>query len=97
MKVKEYLQNNILIFDGAMGTYYAALMNDMSSNCEAANIDNPRLILDIHKEYIEAGARAIRTNTFGLDITEKGRKNLSKPVMKSLLRLPKTKPLYLRI
>ena len=72
MRVKEYLQNNILIFDGAMGTYYAALMNDMSSNCEAANIDNPRLILDIHKEYIEAGARAIRTNTFGLDITNLG-------------------------
>ena len=72
MKVKEYLQNNILIFDGAMGTYYPALMNDMSSNCEAANIDNPKLILDIHKEYIEAGARAIRTNTFGLDITNLG-------------------------
>ena len=43
MRVKEYLQDNILIFDGAMGTYYAALMNDMSSNCEAANIDNPIL------------------------------------------------------
>lgn len=72
MRVKEYLQDNILIFDGAMGTYYAALMNDMSSNCEAANIDNPKLILDIHKEYIAAGAQAIKTNTFGLDINNLG-------------------------
>lgn len=53
-----------ILFDGAAGTYYEAITRDGQS-CELANIDNPDLILKIHQEYIEAGANAIKTNTFG--------------------------------
>ncbi|MGH4052383.1 MAG: bifunctional homocysteine S-methyltransferase/methylenetetrahydrofolate reductase [Clostridium sp.] len=53
-----------LIFDGAMGTYYASICKDPLSKCELANIYDRNTILNIHKEYINAGSRAIRTNTF---------------------------------
>lgn len=62
--IREYLKDKILITDGAMGTYY---MRDKTSpvySCELANILNPEEIKKIHMEYIEAGAKLIRTNTF---------------------------------
>ncbi|WP_040196355.1 bifunctional homocysteine S-methyltransferase/methylenetetrahydrofolate reductase [Candidatus Soleaferrea massiliensis] len=53
-----------LLFDGAMGSYYASLTNTDIPFCEVANAENPALIEHIHREYIEAGAQAIKTNTF---------------------------------
>ncbi|MBU3181869.1 bifunctional homocysteine S-methyltransferase/methylenetetrahydrofolate reductase [Clostridium psychrophilum] len=54
-----------LIFDGAMGTYYASVCKNPLSKCELANIYDRKTILNIHKEYINAGCKAIKTNTFG--------------------------------
>lgn len=54
-----------LIVDGAMGTYFARLTGEDSGAVERANLDRPDLIQGIHAEYIAAGARLIRTNTFG--------------------------------
>lgn len=54
-----------LIFDGAMGTYYASVAKNPLSKCELANVYDRDTILNIHKEYIKAGCNAIRTNTFG--------------------------------
>jgi homocysteine S-methyltransferase len=52
------------IFDGAFGTY-AFSLNDKLVVPEIANITEPGLTSEIHEEYIEAGATAVRTNTFG--------------------------------
>ena len=52
------------IFDGAMGTYYTLISNNPEMRCEDANINNPSLILSIHREYIDAGCNAVKTNTF---------------------------------
>ena len=62
--VHEYIKENVLLFDGAMGTYYAAKHGRTASACELANMESPQEILDIHKEYISAGAKAIKTNTY---------------------------------
>lgn len=53
-----------LIFDGAMGTYYASVCENPLPKCELANIYDRDTILNIHKEYINAGCQAIKTNTF---------------------------------
>ena len=50
--------------DGAMGTYYSRLKKEESSIPELAIFVEPDFIRDIHLEYIDAGARLIRTNTF---------------------------------
>ena len=54
---------NFFLFDGAFGTYYSMLYNS-DSPCEFANLDHRENVLNIHKEYILAGASAIKTNTF---------------------------------
>lgn len=51
-------------FDGAFGTYYHSKYHKISF-CETANLSDPDSVLSIHREYIGAGASAIKTNTFG--------------------------------
>jgi methionine synthase I (cobalamin-dependent) len=53
-----------LLFDGAFGTYYQKI-SGKNAYCEQACIDEPETVLRIHREYIAAGARAVKTNTFG--------------------------------
>lgn len=64
MKIKEYLENNILLLDGAMGTYFSQVSEDSLYKCEYANLTAPNSIKEIHKRYLLAGAKAIKTNTF---------------------------------
>jgi methionine synthase I (cobalamin-dependent)/5,10-methylenetetrahydrofolate reductase len=59
------LNDECLLFDGAMGTYWAETRATTSSRCELNNLSCPSGILGIHREYVEAGAQAIKTNTFG--------------------------------
>lgn len=64
MRIKEYLNEHRLIPDGSMGTYYSNIVNEPGAMSEYANLTAPNIIKRIHKEYIAAGARVIRTNTF---------------------------------
>lgn len=64
MKLQEYLNKKLLIPDGSMGTYYSGIVNQPGAVSEYANISSPERILGIHQEYIKAGARMLRTNTF---------------------------------
>lgn len=65
MKIREYLKKYKLITDGSFGTYYADKY-DTGEMPELANtyIDKKARVVEIHKEYIKAGAKLIRTNTF---------------------------------
>lgn len=67
MDIREYLANNRLITDGAMGTWYDRLTGYKGNLAERANLENPQQIRDIHHAYIEAGAQLIRTNTFAVN------------------------------
>lgn len=67
MDIREYLANNRLITDGAMGTWYDRLTGYKGNLAERANLENPQQIRDIHRAYIEAGALLIRTNTFAVN------------------------------
>ncbi len=65
--IRAYLKEQPLLFDGGMGTYYAE-RNDTSPNaCEWACITNPGEIEAIHRAYLEAGCRAIKTNTYAVN------------------------------
>jgi len=64
MKIFDYLKENVLITDGAMGTYYAETVRKPLQNSVLANIYSPGDIEKIHREYIESGSKLIRTNTF---------------------------------
>ena len=61
--IRELLQTHPLLFDGAMGTYYKAAPG---VECEQANLTDPAGVLAVHREYLAAGADAVKTNTFSL-------------------------------
>lgn len=61
--LRAYLQTHRVLTDGAFGTYFEARYNSAQMP-ERANLTDPQRVLEIHREYIEAGSRLIRTNTF---------------------------------
>ena len=63
MNIRELLQTRPLLFDGAMGTYYKATPG---VECEQANLTDPAGVRAVHREYLAAGADAVKTNTFSL-------------------------------
>jgi 5-methyltetrahydrofolate--homocysteine methyltransferase len=79
MDIKEQLQKRILVIDGAMGTMIQRYQlteedfrgerfknhpSDLKGNNDLLNLTRPDVIKAIHKEYLEAGADIIETNTF---------------------------------
>lgn len=65
MNFKEFLNDNIVVFDGAMGTQLQKKGLRLGQVPEVLNITDIETIIEIHKEYIESGASVITTNTFG--------------------------------
>lgn len=63
MNIREYLKKSKLIADGSFGTYYSQKYKTVDIP-EYANITASQRISEIHIEYINSGARLIRTNTF---------------------------------
>ena len=79
MKITEALNKRILVLDGAMGTMiqkYKLEENDyrgekflnhkspLKGNNDLLSITAPDIIKQIHREYLQAGADIIETNTF---------------------------------
>lgn len=65
-KLTKYLRNYRLITDGSFGTYYADKYHT-SEMPELANSGDTAVqerVVEIHGEYLKAGAGLIRTNTF---------------------------------
>lgn len=65
-RLREELQHTVLLMDGAMGTYYNHLHPE-AGEAELANLNHPEWIQEIHEQYINAGARMIRINTFAVN------------------------------
>lgn len=62
---KEFTENHVLILDGAMGTQIQQRGLALGQAPETFNLEHPEVIKEIHRSYIEAGARVITSNTFG--------------------------------
>ena len=77
--LQDCLKERILIIDGAMGTMiqrykleekdyrgerFTNWHTDVKGNNDLLSITQPHIIEEIHKQYLEAGADIIETNTF---------------------------------
>ena len=62
---QERLQNEIIVFDGGTGTYLYDKGVFINRCFEELNLTNPELVTEVHRDYINAGADVIETNTFG--------------------------------
>jgi len=73
------LEQRVVIFDGAMGTMiqrhrfseeqfrgdrFKEWRSDLRGNNDLLSLTQPRVIADIHRAYLDAGADVISTNTF---------------------------------
>ena len=63
--ILEELNNRILFFDGGMGSLLQANGLKPGELPETWNIIHSDLIVKLHRDYLEAGADMIKTNTFG--------------------------------
>ena len=65
MNMLEYLQDNVLILDGGMGSFLQAKGLLPGERPEPWNLSHPEVVTRIHKSYFDAGSNAVITNTFG--------------------------------
>jgi 5-methyltetrahydrofolate--homocysteine methyltransferase len=78
--LQKILENRIAIIDGAMGTTirtygmteadmrgqrFKDSAKDLLNNGDLFSLTQPKMICDIHRRFLEAGADIIETNTFG--------------------------------
>jgi homocysteine S-methyltransferase len=64
-KFLDLLTSQTILADGAMGTMLHARGVGFDKCFDELNLTNPAAVAEIHREYIEAGAKLIITNTFG--------------------------------
>ena len=77
--IRQLLKERILIIDGAMGTMiqnhnleethyrgqrFADYLSDLRGNNDLLSLTQPHIIEGIHRQYLDAGADIIETNTF---------------------------------
>ena len=67
----------LTLFDGAFGTYFLSLHPDAGLP-ERANLTSPDDVAAIHREYIDSGSNAIKTNTFSVNSAFFSGEDLSK-------------------
>lgn len=65
MDLRTLLNKEFISLDGGMGTMLQARGLKMGETPEALNLEKPQILIDIHKEYIAAGADIVYANTFG--------------------------------
>tara|TARA_B110000444_G_scaffold232365_1_gene241010 strand:- start:987 stop:4622 length:3636 start_codon:yes stop_codon:yes gene_type:complete len=94
-KIEQLLLNKILVLDGAMGTMiqryslseydfrgekFKNHTCDLKGNNDLLSVTRPDIIKAIHKEYLDAGADIIETNTFSGTSIAQGDYNLESAV-----------------
>jgi homocysteine S-methyltransferase len=62
---RERLQSDVIVFDGGVGTYLYEKGIFINTCFDELNLINPDLVHEVHRDYINAGADVIETNTFG--------------------------------
>ena len=77
----ELLTSRTLLADGAMGTMLHARGVGFDKCFDELNLTNPSAVAEIHREYIEAGAQLIITNTFGANRFKLGKHGLDDHVI----------------
>ena len=63
MKITEVIKKKRLISDGGFGTMLQAAGMTLGETSEEWNLSHKDIIVDIHKQYINAGADIITANT----------------------------------
>lgn len=76
MDLRNLIKNKRLYFDGGYGTIFQKKGLPAGTLGEVWNIENPEVIKNIHKDYLNAGADIIKANTFNGNILKFGKNSV---------------------
>ena len=62
---REYLDDRVVVFDGAMGTRLYDLGVYLNRCFDELNLSSPAMVEAVHREYAAVGVDVVETNTFG--------------------------------
>src|SRR5438067_11905991 len=63
--IQAIADEHVYLFDGAMGTMLYAKGVFINRCYDELNLRNPEIVLEVHKQYVRAGAEILETNTYG--------------------------------
>src|SRR5918996_3436850 len=104
-KLPALLRERIVLLDGAMGTMiqrarlaeedyrgtrFAAWPRELRGNNDLLSLTQPRLVRDIHWQYLQAGADILETNTFNstsIALADYGMEGLARELNEAAARL----------
>ncbi|MBK7451929.1 MAG: homocysteine S-methyltransferase family protein [Anaerolineales bacterium] len=86
MNLLDTLAKKTLVADGAMGTMLHARGVGFDKCFDELNLTNPAAVADVHREYIEAGAELVITNTFGANRYKLSKHGLQGDVARSTVQ-----------
>ena len=87
------LQSGVVLSDGATGSLLFEITGRLSERnhvYEALNIENPDLVRQVHLSHLQAGATALKTNTFGandISLTRVGITGMTPEINRAGVRL----------
>jgi len=105
LQLRELMRERIVVLDGAMGTLiqrhelteeqfrgerFAGHARDLRGANEVLNLIQPGIIADIHRQYLDAGADIITTNTFNanaISLSDYGLQELSEEINRAAATL----------
>jgi len=63
--IQAIADEHVYLFDGAMGTMLYAKGVFINKCYDELNLRSPEIVLEVHKQYVRAGAEVLETNTYG--------------------------------
>jgi methionine synthase / methylenetetrahydrofolate reductase(NADPH) len=63
--IQAIADEHVYLFDGAMGTMLYSKGVFINKCYDELNVRNPEIVLEVHRQYVKAGAEILETNTYG--------------------------------
>ena len=63
--IQAVADEHVYLFDGAMGTMLYSKGVFINKCYDELNVRNPEIVLEVHRQYVKAGADILETNTYG--------------------------------
>jgi methionine synthase / methylenetetrahydrofolate reductase(NADPH) len=62
---RDRLHKEVIVFDGGVGTFLYEKGVFINTCFDELNLTNPDIVAEVHRDYVNAGADVVETNTFG--------------------------------
>lgn len=93
MGIRNFIQENIVILDGGMGTLLQERGLQAGEQPERWNLSRPEEIVAIHQAYFDSGSNVVNTNTFGANALHYSEDELEKIIRAAVENADKARSL----